>query len=115
MRRVHRYFFMKVRDTPGLFCLSIPRGDCMKASNSLWREQKIESVFPELVREIEIYETEIELRKQGKMDEKLFAETRLRRGAYGQRYDNGQRWDGIKPQLLPFQSNANKLTKGAKT
>ena len=66
----------------------------MKASNSLWREQKIESPFPELVREIEIYETEIELRKQGKMDEKLFAETRLRRGAYGQRYDNGKRWDG---------------------
>jgi hypothetical protein len=45
----------------------------MKASNSLWREQPIESPFPELVREIEIYEMEIELRKQGKMDEKLFA------------------------------------------
>ena len=29
--------------------------------------------------------------KQGKIDEKVFAETRLRRGAYGQRYDNGQR------------------------
>ena len=66
----------------------------MKASNSLWRERPLESVFPDLVREIEIYETEIELRKQGKLDEKLFAETRLRRGAYGQRYDNGQRWDG---------------------
>jgi hypothetical protein len=25
------------------------------------------------------------------MDEKVFAETRLRRGVYGQRYDNGQR------------------------
>ena len=36
----------------------------MKASNSLWREEKIESPFPELVREIEIYETEIELRKK---------------------------------------------------
>ena len=67
----------------------------MKASNSLWREQPIESPFPELMREIEIYETEIELRKQGKMDEKLFAETRLRRGAYGQRYDNGQVCRGI--------------------
>src|SRR4030095_13159062 len=87
----------------------------MKASNNLWREQKIESVFPELVREIEIYETEIELRKQGKMDEKLFAETRLRRGAYGQRYDNGQRWDGKETQTLPFPSSKTELTKGANT
>ena len=87
----------------------------MKASNSLWREQKIESPFPELVREIEIYETEIELRKQGKMDEKLFAETRLRRGAYGQRYDNGQRWDGKETQTLEFPSSKTELTKGANT
>ena len=87
----------------------------MKASNSLWREQKIESPFPELVREIEIYETEIELRKQGKLDEKLFAETRLRRGAYGQRYDNGQRWDGKETQTLEFPSSKTELTKGANT
>jgi sulfite reductase (ferredoxin) len=87
----------------------------MKASNSLWREQPIESPFPELVREIEIYETEIELRKQGKIDEKLFAETRLRRGAYGQRYDNGQRWDGKQTQTLPYPSSATELTKGTNT
>ena len=87
----------------------------MKASNSLWREQKIESPFPDLVREIEIYETEIELRKQGKMDEKLFAETRFRRGAYGQRYDNGQRWDGKETQTLPYPSSATELTKGTNT
>jgi sulfite reductase (ferredoxin) len=87
----------------------------MKASNSLWREQPIESPFPELIREIEIYETEIELRKQGKIDEKLFAETRLRRGAYGQRYDNGQRWDGNETQTLPFPSSKTALTKGANT
>src|ERR687892_485896 len=85
----------------------------MKASNSLWREQPVESPFPELVREIEIYETEIELRKQGKMDEKLFAETRLRRGAYGQRYDNGQRHDGQQTQTLPFPSGD--ITKGPTT
>jgi len=87
----------------------------MKASNSLWREQKIESSFPDLVREIDIYETEIELRKQGKMDEKLFAETRLRRGAYGQRYDNGKRWDGKETQTLPYPSSATELTKGVNT
>src|SRR5262247_3116040 len=87
----------------------------MKASNSLWREQPIKSPFPELLREIEIYETEIELRKQGKLDEKLFAETRLRRGAYGQRYDNGQRWDGKETQTLSYPSSKTELTKGANT
>jgi sulfite reductase (ferredoxin) len=87
----------------------------MKASNKLWREQPLDGAQPELVREIEIYETEIELRKQGKMDEKLFAETRLRRGAYGQRYDNGQRWDGKESRTLPFPSSATELTKGVNT
>ncbi|MBK9926387.1 MAG: nitrite/sulfite reductase [Anaerolineales bacterium] len=87
----------------------------MKASNKLWSEQKLESPIPELMREIEIYETEIELRKQGKMDEKLFAETRLRRGAYGQRYDNGQRWDGKETRALPFPSASTDLTKGPNT
>ncbi|HSB02524.1 MAG TPA: nitrite/sulfite reductase [Anaerolineales bacterium] len=87
----------------------------MKASNSLWREQPLDSVFPDLLREIEIYETEIELRKQNKLDEKLFAETRLRRGAYGQRYDNGQRWDGRETQALQFPSGESRPTKGANT
>jgi sulfite reductase (ferredoxin) len=87
----------------------------MKASNSLWREQPINSTLTDVVREIEIFETEIELRKQGKMDEKLFAETRLRRGAYGQRYDNGQRWDGKETQVLPFPSSSTELTKGVNT
>ena len=53
-------------------------------------------------REIDVFETQIELRKRGKIEEKLFAETRLRRGAYGQRYDNGQRHDGEKTQTLVF-------------
>ena len=87
----------------------------MKASNKLWSEQTLESPIPELLREIEIYETEIELRKQGKMDEKLFAETRLRRGAYGQRYDNGQRWDGKETRALSYPSSSTELTKGPNT
>ncbi len=66
-----------------------------------------------LAREIDNFETEIALRKQGKLDEKLFAETRLRRGAYGQRYDNGQRSDGQKVQKLNFPSAD--LTKGPNT
>lgn len=85
----------------------------MKTSNHLWRERLLDEMPLDLAREIDIYETEIELRKQGKMDEKLFAETRLRRGAYGQRYDNGQRWDGRETQPLNYPSG--ELTKGPNT
>jgi sulfite reductase (ferredoxin) len=63
--------------------------------------------------EIDQFEAQIALRKQGKVEEKLFAETRLRRGAYGQRYDNGKRHDGTKTQDLPYPSGA--LTKGPET
>src|SRR5216110_3980235 len=78
-----------------------------------WKEALAGRIAPELAREIDIFETEIALRKQGKLDERLFAETRLRRGAYGQRYDNGQRSDGQKVQQLNFPSGT--LTKGPNT
>ena len=85
----------------------------MKASNSHWKQQLDGRVPEPLSREIDIFETEITLRKQGKLEERLFAETRLRRGAYGQRYDNGQRSDGQKVQKLNFPSTD--LTKGPNT
>jgi sulfite reductase (ferredoxin) len=66
----------------------------------------------ELAREIDIFEGQIELKKQGKIEDKLFAEARLRRGAYGQRYDNGQRHDGITHRSLAFPTPA---TKGVET
>src|SRR5215831_3653531 len=85
----------------------------MKASNSSWKE-KLSGQMPEtLAREIDNFETEIVLRKQGKLDEKLFAETRLRRGVYGQRYDNGQRYDGHETRQLRYPSG--ELTKGPNT
>ena len=59
-----------------------------------WKEKLADKIPAELGREIDIFEQQMELRKQGKIDEKVFAETRLRRGIYGQRYDNGQRHDG---------------------
>jgi len=85
----------------------------MKVSNTQWKE-KLSGKMPEnLARELDIYETEIALRKQGKIDERLFAETRLRRGTYGQRYDNGQRYDGTKFQEITYPSGD--LTKGPNT
>ncbi len=63
---------------------------------------------PEIAEEIDIFETQIKLRKEEKIEEKLFAETRLRRGAYGQRYDNGQRYDGQINQSLQYPSMPTK-------
>src|SRR6266699_514065 len=85
----------------------------MKASNSLWQKELAGKMPEALGREIDIFETEIALRKQGKLEERLFAETRLRRGVYGQRYDNGQRHNGKAVQEIAYPSG--KLTKGPNT
>ncbi len=85
----------------------------MKTSNSLWKDQLAGKIPEALAHEIDIFETDIALRKQGKMDERLFAETRLRRGAYGQRYDNGQRHNGKQVQQMAYPSGD--LTKGPMT
>jgi sulfite reductase (ferredoxin) len=80
---------------------------------STWKD-KLAGEMPEgLAREIDIFETQIELRRQDKIEERLFAETRLRRGVYGQRYDNGHRHDGVEARVLPFPSGD--LTKGPST
>jgi sulfite reductase (ferredoxin) len=78
-----------------------------------WKDRLDGAIREDWAREIDIYETQIELRKKGKIEEKLFAETRLRRGVYGQRYDNGQRHDGEKTQVLAFP--CGDLTKGPGT
>ncbi len=85
----------------------------MTKANIGWKEKLADRIPPDLREEIDIFETQIQLRKQGKIDEKVFAETRLRRGVYGQRYDNGQRNDGVKTQQIKFPSE--ELTKGPNT
>jgi len=77
---------------------------------SSWKQALDGKIREDWAREIDVYETQIELRKKGKIEERLFAETRLRRGVYGQRYDNGQRNDGEKTQTLSFP--CGDLTKG---
>src|SRR5687768_15754591 len=76
-----------------------------------WKDKLQGQIREDWAREIDQFEAQIALRKAGKIDEKVFAETRLRRGAYGQRYDNGQRHDGTKTQKLPYRP----LTKGPDT
>ena len=84
----------------------------MKASNVLWRSRLQDRMAPHLAAEIDVFENEIALKKQSKIDDKVFAETRLRRGSYGQRYDNGQRYDGKAQRTLEYPA---KNTKGPNT
>ena len=86
----------------------------VSAGTNTWKQRLAAGLAQqaELAREIDVYEQQITLRKQFKLDEKLFAETRLRRGAYGQRYDNGQRHDGVASRTLAFNPA---LTKGPET
>src|SRR5436190_3727523 len=80
-------------------------------SSPTWKDRLAGRISEQMNGEIEAFEAQIVLRKAGKIDEKVFAETRLRRGAYGQRYDNGQRHDGFTTQQLPYPP----LTKGPET
>src|SRR5687767_566747 len=76
-----------------------------------WKERLRGELPPLWENQIDDFEAQIALRKAGRIDEKVFAETRLRRGSYGQRYDNGQRHDGFETQTLPYPP----LTKGPET
>src|SRR5437867_10551343 len=77
-----------------------------------WKEKLASKMDSQLAEEIDVFETQIALRRSGKLDEKIFAETRLRRGCYGQRYDNGHRHDGIRTQQLQYLTD---MTKGPDT
>ncbi len=85
----------------------------MKATNHIWKERLAAKLPDLLASEIDQFEQEMELRQADKIDEKIFAETRLRRGAYGQRYDNGQRYDGEDTRDLAY--DPAKKTKGPNT
>src|SRR3989441_3086625 len=77
-----------------------------------WKEKLADKMQPQIAEEIDAFEMQMALRRTGKLDEKVFAETRLRRGCYGQRYDNGHRHDGIRTQELAFLTD---MTKGPET
>ena len=78
-----------------------------------WKELLENKIATDLKEQINIFETQIDLKKMGKVEDQLFAETRLRKGVYGQRYDNGQRHDGNEAQQLDFPSGD--LLKGPET
>src|SRR5438270_436423 len=74
--------------------------------STTWKEKLQGRVPEDWGREIDAFEAQMMLRKAGKIEEKVFAETRLRRGTYGQRYDNGRRHDGVKTQDLHYPPHA---------
>ena len=78
-----------------------------------WRDRLRDTMPPDLAEEIDIFEGQMELRRKGRIEDRVFAETRLRRGVYGQRYDNGHRHDGVSSQELTFPGG--ELTKGPET
>ena len=71
-------------------------------ASQTWKEALREQIDSPWADEIDAFEAQLRLRRQAKLEEKVFAETRLRRGVYGQRYDNGQRADGIAVARLPY-------------
>src|SRR5665213_2823276 len=80
-------------------------------SSLTWKEKLHGQIREDWSREIDNFEAQMHLRKQGKIEDRVFAEQRLRRGTYGQRYDNGRRHDGVTTQPLAYQT----LTKGPDT
>ena len=78
-----------------------------------WKELLDSKLPDEWAEEIDVFEQQMSLRRDGKLPEKIFAETRLRRGVYGQRYDNGLRNDGIEQRALNYPCGGD--TKGPNT
>jgi sulfite reductase (ferredoxin) len=84
----------------------------LSESAQIWKERLSGRIPIEWSVDIDNYETELLLKKHGKIDDKVFAETRLRMGVYGQRYDNGKRSDGQTERTIPY---LGELTKGPET
>ncbi|MFQ5702629.1 MAG: nitrite/sulfite reductase [Gemmatimonadales bacterium] len=78
-----------------------------------WRSELGGAIPEHLAREIQTFEEQIERKRRGEIDDAVFAEMRLRRGVYGQRYDNGKRYDGVGTRDLSYPSGD--LMKGPNT
>ncbi len=69
-----------------------------------WKSALRDQIPESWAQEVDTFEGQMGLVFNGTLEDKVFAETRLRRGVYGQRYDNGKRHDGIREQELNFPS-----------
>jgi len=71
-------------------------------ANLYWKNKCEPLMDPQWSQHMDAYEKELLLSRQGVIEEKVFAETRLRMGAYGQRYDNGSRHSGQEQKSIAF-------------
>ncbi len=85
----------------------------MEALGLNWKTHLGNRIPPALGHEIDAYQHVLEQKRRGEVDDAVLAEQRLRRGVYGQRYDNGQRNNGDGVAKLPFPRVD--LTKGPGT
>lgn len=74
----------------------------------MWKEVLKDKIPAQFLTAIDGFETTLALKKEGKIEERIFNETRLRRGAYGQRYDNGKRHDGQEQRIITYPTRATK-------
>lgn len=88
-------------------------GIMYETANQFWKNKCVPIMEPDWASNIDAYEKELFLNRQGKIEDKIFAETRLRMGAYGQRYDNGTRNNGKDQVAIPFPDP--QLKKGVDT
>jgi sulfite reductase (ferredoxin) len=77
-----------------------------------WRSKLKDRLVQQISNNIHGFESQMELKKQGKVSDPLFAESRLRLGLYGQRYDNGKRFDGENTRRIQYP---NPWMKGPET
>ncbi|RMG94783.1 MAG: nitrite/sulfite reductase [Deltaproteobacteria bacterium] len=80
---------------------------------SNWEIRLGAEVLPERAADIRAFQQAMAARRNGRLDERLFAELRLRQGVYGQRYDNGHRHDGHASRRIDFP--CGDVTKGPET
>ena len=80
----------------------------MTDTQTLWRDALAESLSTDVSEDLDAYASQLELKRSGTLDDRVFAEIRLRRGVYGQRYDNGQRYDGLRSRTLAYPTSATK-------
>lgn len=108
MGRIGNHYYQTAQDSP-----TQDNQRMTTTQPQSWKAKLAEKIPPQMAEEIDTFENQMVLRCQGKIEDKVFAELRLRRGAYGQRYDNGFRHDGEKTQDIAFPHP--ELTKGPDT
>ena len=65
-----------------------------------WKEKLADRMDPQIAEEIDVFETQIALRRKENSTKRSLPKPGFGEACYGQRYDNGHRHDGIRTQQL---------------